>query len=155
MNHSSTNNRGWRIAYTSSASEKDLSLLFSGINDEAAKQREMKPIQTFGLFIRDSEEAIIGGANGIFYYGCLYIDMLWVKQEFRHQGWGSKLMREAEKKGLQNLCSFATVNTMDWEALPFYQKLGYQIEFERTGYSQGARMYLLRKPLLDSKNLCE
>jgi hypothetical protein len=29
-----------------------------------------------------------------------------------------------KRKGM----SIATVNTMDWEALGFYQKLGYQIE---------------------------
>ena len=33
-------------------------------------------------------------------------------------------------------CTFATVNTMDWEALPFYQKLGYEVECIRDGFEK-------------------
>ena len=42
---------------------------------------------------------------------------------------------------------FATVNIMDWEALGFYQKLGYEIEFQRMGYLNESTMYFLRKSL--------
>ena len=81
------------------------------------------------------------------HYGCLYVDMLWLKEELRHQGLGKKLMMEAEKIGRECQCSFATVNTMDWEALTFYQKLGYDIEFIREGYVKESKMYMLRKKL--------
>lgn len=33
-------------------------------------------------------------------------------------------MQEAEKIGKEKEARFVTVNTMDWEVLPFYQKLG-------------------------------
>ena len=36
---------------------------------------------------------------------------------------------------------------MDWEALAFYQKLGYEIEFERHGFAKNSIFYFLRKPL--------
>jgi ribosomal protein S18 acetylase RimI-like enzyme len=73
--------------------------------------------------------------------------MLWISEEVRHQGWGRKLMEEAEKLGKERKCSFATVNTMDWEALTFYQKLGYTIEFIREGFEHHSIMYFLRKQL--------
>lgn len=53
----------------------------------------------------------------------------------------------SEKIARERKCTFATVNTMDWEALPFYQKLGYSIEFVREGYDKASKMYLLRKEL--------
>ncbi len=44
---------------------------------------------------------------------------------------GGKIMCEAEMIGKRRGSSFATVNTMDFQALPFYQKLSYEIEFLR------------------------
>ena len=94
-----------------------------------------------------SNENVLGGVKRATYYGCLYVDMLWLKEELRHQGLGTRLMAEAEKIGREHACSFASVNTMDWEALSFYQKLGYEIEFVRDGYEKQSKMYLLRKNL--------
>lgn len=34
---------------------------------------------------------------------------------------------------------------MDWEALGFYQKLGFIIEFERRGFLKDSVFYFLRK----------
>ena len=56
-------------------------------------------------------------------------------------------MQEAETLGKKEGCNFATVNTMDWEALHFYEKLGYMIEFVREGYQKNSKMYFLRKEL--------
>ncbi len=72
---------------------------------------------------------------------------LWINNKIRHQGLGTKLMAEAEKIGNENGCAFATVNTMDWEALSFYQKFGYNIEFIREGFEKNSKMFMLRKKL--------
>ena len=56
-------------------------------------------------------------------------------------------MHEAEKAEKEHGALFATLNTMDWEALPFYQKLGYSIEFTREGYEKNSKMFMLRKSL--------
>jgi len=56
-------------------------------------------------------------------------------------------MHEAEKIGVEQGALFVTLNTMDWEALPFYQKLGYSIEFIREGYEKDSKMFMLRKTL--------
>jgi ribosomal protein S18 acetylase RimI-like enzyme len=122
-------------------------LLFDGINDEAVRLKGMDRICSFGICIEDEKQKLLGGATGVTYYGCLYVDMLWVKDDLRHQGWGARLMQEAEKIGIERRCTFATVNTMDWEALPFYQKLGYVIEFIREGFEKDSKLFMLRKNL--------
>ena len=80
-------------------------------------------------------------------YGCLHIDQLWVSPTLRSQGYGRQLMTKALEFGVAKQCSFATVNTMDWEALEFYQKLGFEIEFKRTGFDHQSIFYFLRKSL--------
>lgn len=122
-------------------------ILFHGINEESGKAKGLQPIRTFCFSIENSEKEVLGGVNGVTYYGCLYVDMLWVSDRLRGRGWGTKLMQKAENLGKQQGCSFFTVNTMDWEALPFYQGLGYTIEFVREGYQKGSKMYFLRKGL--------
>lgn len=122
-------------------------ILFNGINEESKKAKGLNPIATFCFSIENSDKQIVGGINGITYYGCLYVDMLWVKNDLRNKGWGTKLMQEAENFGKTQGCRFATVNTMDWEALPFYENLGYGIEFVREGYQKSSKMYFLRKEL--------
>jgi len=137
----------YRFEYQQEPIQKDEQILFEGINEEAVLKKKMERINPFGIFIKDTQGTVLGGLNGVTYYGCFYVDMLWVKEELRDQGLGKKLMIEAEKIGRERQCSFATVNTMDWEALTFYQKLGYDIEFVREGYIKGSKMYMLRKKL--------
>jgi len=122
-------------------------ILFNGINEEARIVKGLNPIRTFCFSIENSQKEVLGGINGMTYYGCLYVDMLWVKSLLRSKGWGTKLMQEAEILGKKEGCNFATVNTMDWEALPFYETLGYRVEFMREGYQNNSKMYFLRKKL--------
>jgi GNAT superfamily N-acetyltransferase len=122
-------------------------VLYHGISKEAFHAKGLLPICPFSIFIKDQERNILGGATGTLFYGSLYVDSLWIDKTLRHQGWGTKLMCEAENMGRKQGASFITLNTMDWEALPFYQKLGYSIEFTREGYEKESKMFMLRKNL--------
>jgi ribosomal protein S18 acetylase RimI-like enzyme len=43
----------------------------------------------------------------------------------------------------------ATVSTMSFQgARDFYEKLGYQIDFERKGYIQESRCFFMKKVLI-------
>jgi GNAT superfamily N-acetyltransferase len=122
-------------------------LFLDGLSHEAKLAKGLAPIDTFGIAIKDSKGVVVGGASGVFFYGCLYVDMLWIDAPLRHKGWGTKLIAEAERLARSRRCRFSTLNTMDWEALPFYRKQGYEVEFTREGYDKGSKMYLLRKEL--------
>jgi ribosomal protein S18 acetylase RimI-like enzyme len=58
-----------------------------------------------------------------------------------------KLIHAAEELALERKSTFMTVSTMNWEALPFYQKFGYEIEFVREGFEKDSKMFSLRKNL--------
>lgn len=135
------------ISYQEHATIEEENILFEGVVQAAATAKGMSRIRPFAFFIKDPAKAILAGAKGVSLYGCLYVDMLWVAPEIQHKGLGSKLIHECEKLGRDRHCTFVSLTTMDWEALPFYQKLGYEIEFVREGYEKNSRMYLLRKSL--------
>ena len=49
--------------------------------------------------------------------------------------------------GKMKNCSFFTVDTMNFEARPFYENLGYEVEFTCQGYDKNTSSYSLRKEL--------
>lgn len=137
----------YNITFDPNPSAEDIQVIGDGIMANAKQQNGLDPLQFFAFFVRDEQSKIVGGCNGSTLHGGLYIDQLWVDASIRHQHYGTRLMQEAEKFGKEKGCTFATVNTMSWEAPEFYKKLGFEVEFVRHGFMHGATFYFLRKAL--------
>lgn len=135
----------YQIQFTKNPASDDIQFLGDAIQENASQQKGHKALDFFGFFIRDENEKIIAGCNGCNLYGCLYIDQLWVHASFRKKGYGKSLVTAAEKYGREQGCMFGAVNTFDWEALEFYKKLGYLVDFERHGFAKNSVFYFLRK----------
>lgn len=95
----------------------------------------------------DDDGTIIGGIIGGSYWGWMYIDILWVDEEHRGKGIGSKLLREAERKGLTRGCHHVHLDTMSWQAPEFYRKQGYEVIGTLPNIPSGNQKYLLIKAL--------
>jgi GNAT superfamily N-acetyltransferase len=74
--------------------------------------------------------AIVGGLCGETYLGWMFISLLWIADEFRGKGFGSKIMQAAEKEARRRGVKNAYVDTFSFQAPDFYEKLGYR-EFGR------------------------
>ncbi|ADL52881.1 GNAT family N-acetyltransferase [Clostridium cellulovorans] len=78
--------------------------------------------------IKDSNGDIIAGINSSLYcWKCLYIDVLWVKEDFRKEGYGSGLLNEVEKVAKEKGCKLIHLDTFDFQAKDFYIKHGYEV----------------------------
>lgn len=135
----------YKITYDNNPSKEDTNFLWKKITEIAIKTQEHKPHESFGFFMRDEHNRIKAGCNGFIFYGCLYIDQLWVDESLREKGHGTELMIMAENLAQKKECLFMAVNTMNWEALNFYKKLGFKVEFERHGFEKNSIFYFLRK----------
>ena len=84
---------------------------------------------------RTSEGDICGGVACYIYREVLLIDTLGLDDAYRGQGLGRQLMDMAERRGRDSGCAFAFLDTMNWQARPFYEKLGYRVfhEFQMEG----------------------
>ena len=136
------------ILFTNNPTQDETKILWQGISQHAKQMRGLKPGEAYGFFIRDEAENIKGGCSGYLFYGCLMVDLLWVDESIRNQGYGTTLMLAAENLAIQKQCHFMTGNTMDFEAPVFYKKLGFFIEFERRGFDNDSIFYFLRKNLI-------
>ena len=68
---------------------------------------------------------------------------------YHKQGLGQKLMERVHNYGRRGGCTMATVATMNFHgAQRFYEKMGYQIDFERIGYAKDSSCIFLKRKLL-------
>ena len=78
-------------------------------------------------YLRDEQDAMRGRLIGQRKGDWLSIDYLWVCETTRGDGVGSELIRRAEALAREKGCLHALVDTISFQALPFYQKQGYQL----------------------------
>jgi ribosomal protein S18 acetylase RimI-like enzyme len=90
---------------------------------------------------------VIGSIMGKTFFGALHIKYFFLEEDYRNKGYGSALIEKVLEKGKEMGCSFAYLETFNFQALGFYQKLGFTLEYTREGYHQGVAMHYLRKSL--------
>ena len=91
---------------------------------------------------------LVGGVVGKLLLGQnLSIDILWVIDEFRHKGVGSRLLSTLEENAKRYGSSLAVVDTFDFQALDFYKKQGYTVfgELKDSPYKGNVRYYLFKQ----------
>ena len=94
-----------------------------------------------------ADGAVIGGIIGGTYWGWMYIDILWVHEDHRKRGIGSRLLDEAEKEAVRRGCHHVHLDTMSWQAPAFYQKHGYEVIGVLPDIPKGNQKLLLQKRL--------
>jgi GNAT superfamily N-acetyltransferase len=105
--------------------------------------------QTLALALRDGEGLIVGGLIGQLQWEWLRTDILAVAGHLRGQGWGRRLVEEAEALARAAGCHHAWVDTFSFQARPFYEHLGYRVFGELPDYPTGQSRYFLAKALRD------
>ncbi len=103
----------------------DLQQVREGLNAYNVLHVDPDQHQLLAVYLRDSEDQICGGLTGGTYWGWLHIDILWLREDLRGQGYGQRLMAIAEAEGVRRGCRHAMVDTHDFQAPDFYRKLGY------------------------------
>ena len=99
------------------------------------------------LYVRDGDETIRGGLTGYIAWEWLYIDLLWVDEPLRGQGYGGALVAEAERVAREAACVAARLETYEFQAREFYERHGYEVYAVLEGYPAGTRQYSMKKPL--------
>ncbi|MEO5815610.1 MAG: GNAT family N-acetyltransferase [Gemmatimonadaceae bacterium] len=104
-------------------------------------------VTRIALYVRDAEQTIRGGLVGFCAWEWLSVDLLWVEESLRGQGYGSALLAQAEAAARELGCNAVRLDTYEFQARPFYERHGYVVYGKLDGYPAGTRTYLLRKSL--------
>lgn len=100
----------------------------------------------FSVFLR-SDGAVVGGLIARLAWGWLYVEKFWIAESHRGQGHGTRLLAEAERFARERGCHSAHIDTLEFQALPFYERFGYRVWGVLEGYPPGYRKYHVRKEL--------
>jgi GNAT superfamily N-acetyltransferase len=104
--------------------------------------------ETVAILLRnEAEQTTVGGLWGVLSYDWLFIELLFVPEEFRRQKLGEELVRAAEGLADQRKCVGVWLDTFGFQALGFYKNLGYQVFGELPNHPRGSGRFFLRKLL--------
>lgn len=106
-----------------------------------------EPILRTAFVAHDSSQ-FAGCVTASILWKALQIRHMFIEDSYRRQGLGRLLIQKALDYGRLHECPIAFVDTFSFQALGFYQKLGFTLEFTRTGFPHGHSLHYLKKDLL-------
>jgi GNAT superfamily N-acetyltransferase len=99
------------------------------------------------FFVKTDEGEILGGLLGNIWAKWLYIATLAVREPFRGKGYGTELMRRAERYALERGCTDTWLSTFSFQARPLYERLGYALFGALENYPEGHSLSFMTKRL--------
>lgn len=135
----------YRIALELNPSDEDIRTVKRHLIAFNNQHAEPEHYQTLTLFVRAGSGQIVGGLLGYTHWRWLFVQNLWVAERLRGSGYGRTLMLSAESEARGRGCQHAYLDTFDFQALAFYQKLGYELFGQLDDYPPGHTKYFLQK----------
>lgn len=103
-----------------------------------------KKYYNFGVYENDK---FIGGAIGTIQWDWYFLEEFWIDENYRGNGIGTKIINEIEKCAKENKAIGVRMETWDFQAKGFYEKMGYEVYATFEDCPPGTTEYFLRKKL--------
>lgn len=114
------------IIVSASAEPADREIIASGIR--AFNESRAGPIEASALavLLKNDTGETVGGLWGRTSFGWLFVELLFVPEALRGQGHGLGLLQAAEGAAKARNCHSVWLDTFDFQAVGFYERLGYR-----------------------------
>jgi GNAT superfamily N-acetyltransferase len=119
----------FEIRITDQQDSEEYNLVLAALRDYNASHLK-RDIRELTITIFDDSKALAAGLNGATYWGWLFVEHLWVREDCRKSGLGKELITLAETEAKSRGCRHAYLDTFSFQAPEFYKKLGY-IEYAK------------------------
>ena len=140
-----------KIELTEAPSAPDLKIIGQGIKtyNQAHLPDDVvfEPDTRFAVFARNQQGEVVGGVRANAYWNYCLIELLWLSNAVRGSGVGTQLMAQAESYAKEKGFAYIRTETVDFQAKPFYEKLGYKVYGELPDFPKGHTTYCLVKKL--------
>jgi len=97
--------------------------------------------------VNETNEIIGGIMSFLGVWGGLEVKNLWVREDQRYMGLGSKLLEKAEQKAISLGATICFLDTFEFQAKDFYLKKGYELFGEHRDFPKGFNRYYFTKKL--------
>jgi GNAT superfamily N-acetyltransferase len=113
-------------------------------NTERTETDDHRPLV---LVLEDVEGQVAGGLWGRTGYSWLFVELLFVPETLRGRGIGADLISRAEREAVARGCHSAWLDTFEFQARGFYERLGYSCFGQLSEYPPGFSRYFMKKTL--------
>jgi ribosomal protein S18 acetylase RimI-like enzyme len=137
----------FEFQYVENPEESAWGIIGRGVASFNRQQVGENNFQRLCYVVQAPDQEIVGGVLGETYFDWLFIELLWVKEEFRGRGYGHHLLRLAEELARERGAKNVYLDTFSFQAPEFYKKRGYQVFGELAEFPPGHRRLFLTKPL--------
>lgn len=127
--------------------EAPWNIIGGGINSYNTQQAGDDNSQIVCFVLQSPDETIVGGVIGVVYWDWFSLDLMWMEEEHRGQGYGRRLLALAEEEARKRGARHAHLDTFSFQAPGFYQKHGYELFGELPDFPAGHQRYYMRKEL--------
>jgi GNAT superfamily N-acetyltransferase len=138
---------GLQISVEAEPNPADMHVIIGGLTAYNASHADGDMPRYFLITLRDREGQAVGGLMGAVYLGWTQVSAVWMPEALRGQGLGSELMARAEGLARERGCPRMFLETLSFQALPFYEKLGYRVVSRIDDFPPGGARYALTKIL--------
>jgi len=140
-------NEKFQIVPEDKPEESAWGIIGRGVQNFNIEQTKDSKFQRLCFVLQDSNNETVGGILGEVYWGWFYIDLLWVEEELRGQGYGQRLLEIAEKEARKHGAKHAYLDTFSFQAPDFYKRYGYKVFGELQNFPPGHQRYFMTKQL--------
>jgi GNAT superfamily N-acetyltransferase len=102
-------------------------------------------IRSVAILLTDEDGAHVGGLWGKCAYDWLFVELLAVPEAHRGVNYGTALMQRAEEIARANQCIGIWLDTYEFQARGFYEKLGFALFGTLEDHPVGQKRFFLQK----------
>lgn len=133
------------LTLTDTADDADRRAILAPLVAFNTGQTGLSASRPIAVLVRDGSGAITGGLWGHTGYDWLYVQLLVVPTETRGQGLGTRIMQMAEDEARVRGCRGAWLDTFEFQARGFYERLGYSCFGEIADHPVGFSRFFMKK----------
>lgn len=113
---------------TAAPTEHDVEQIKNGMRQFNSHFIAPKKLRALGIFVEDEKGEKLAGIVAETVGNWMNIQILWVDESLRGQDVGTQLINEAEEEAKARGCRYAMVDTLSFQARPFYERMGYRMQ---------------------------
>ncbi len=121
------------------------------INDQLDKfnfvRWEVKEVKPLAIKVTDDNGKVIAGSASRSFGYWLLLDSLWVSEVMRGQDLGTKILVQTEAAAKARGCRYVLLDTLNFQARPFYEKHGYKVQWTQNNYpnENGCKYFMVKE----------
>jgi GNAT superfamily N-acetyltransferase len=130
-----------------SMEEPPWALIGGAINSYNSEQAGDDNSQAVCFVLKSPDDEVVGGVIGVVFWDWFSLELMWMEEQYRGQGYGHRLLTLAEEEARKRGARHVHLDTFSFQAPGFYEKHGYEVFGELQDFPAGHQRFYMRKDL--------